>query len=128
MSISIHPTHSCFDDALDFLANLLRDNPGLADAGTVHLVHGILLTPATSEPFAHAWVEYSGAVWQCGILNGKRICYGMDPTEFAEKLRPQDVTRYTPRQAWKENERSNTFGPWVERYQELCRKPAEAAP
>lgn len=130
----IRPTNTCFDDALDFIAERVKRDVELALHETrLILVHGICLAPEgplIGEPFAHAWVEERAPgepkqVWQGGILDGERVYYGIDADEFAQMLRPQKVTRYTVREAWLENERTEHFGPWVAEYEALCRKPGE---
>ena len=119
------PTHTCFDDALDYLVHRIRADPSLFSADQLYLVHGIALAPEgqhAGEPFAHAWVEEHDKVWQAGILadDGVRIYYAMDRAEFYEKWRIQKSTRYTAKEADEENVRSNHYGPWLEEYRELC--------
>jgi hypothetical protein len=120
---TILPTHTCFDDALDIIEANVRESPSLAHTDELILAHGILLHPDTGEPFAHAWVECSGWVGQAGFLNGEKGVYGLPWENFAERMRPQDVTRYTVRQALEENNRSGHYGPWLEKYDALCRNP-----
>jgi hypothetical protein len=119
--VTIYPTHTCFDDALDYLAHRVRQNRRAAMKLT--LVHGILLAPEgkrKGEPFAHAWVEEGGRVIQDGLLeDGSRVTWSMSVAEFREKMQPQKTTRYTVRQAARENRRTNHFGPWVPEYQAL---------
>jgi hypothetical protein len=120
--VNVFPTHTCFDDALDYLAHRLKQNR--RDAKRLVLVHGILLAPEGAkkdQPFAHAWVEESDRVWQDGLLeDGRRVTWAMSVAEFREKMRPQKETRYTVREAVAENLRTNHFGPWVEEYRALC--------
>jgi hypothetical protein len=114
------PTHHCFDDALDFIAARLgRD----ASARHLLLVHGIALAPAgqhEGEPFAHAWVEEQGVVWDSGILDGVPVHYSVERDDFYASLRIQCFTRYTVREAWLENHRSGHYGPWKDEYRALC--------
>jgi hypothetical protein len=120
--VTILPTHTCFDDALDYLAHRFKQDRRTAKKLT--LVHGILLAPEGAkkdQPFAHAWIEDGDRVWQDGFLeDGRRVTWSMSVAEFREKMRPQKETRYTAREACAENSRSGHFGPWVAEYQALC--------
>ncbi|MET0405270.1 MAG: hypothetical protein ABW123_22840 [Cystobacter sp.] len=133
----IRPTHTCFDDALEYLGWRAKETPEqLREVGRFFLVHAICLVPEgkrKGEPFAHAWVEerismvgppgYEWVVWQDGFLNDERITYGCPAEVFRAAMQVVEETRYTPRQAHEENARTMTFGPWVERYKALCAGP-----
>lgn len=56
--MTIHPTHTCFDDALELIELLVKEHPELKeDIGeNMLIVHAICLMPDGS-PYAHAWVE-----------------------------------------------------------------------
>lgn len=140
---AILPTHTCFDDALDYLAHRLKADPSSEERLT--LVHGILLAPEgpkAGTPFAHAWVEEElqgrTIVWQDGFidLGGfeiplaggtlraeqdlARVSYSTPAAEWRQKMRLRKETRYSARQASAENGRTNHYGPWVEEYRALC--------
>jgi hypothetical protein len=119
----IYPTHRCFDDALDFVTERMKEDPkGLENKLLV--VHGIVLMPSgpdEGEPYAHAWVEEGSLVWQGGILDGERVYWSVEWSEFRDELRVQEATRYTLRQAYMENQRTNHYGPWLAKYEALCR-------
>jgi len=125
--MTILPTHTCFDDALDYIGEVVKTDPDWA-IDRLTLVHAICLAPAgptKDRPFAHAWVEEkrddcTTAVIQSGLLEGDKIYYVWSPEQLAEVLRPQDVTRYTVEQAWRENERTCHYGPWKPDYAALC--------
>lgn len=123
--MDIFPTHTCFDDALDLIAERLKGNPALArqPATVIALVHGILLAPEgphKDEPFAHAWVEEGDEVWNSGLLDGQRIYYALNRDEWYRLMRLQKATRYSLREAGRENRKSGHYGPWAEEYRELC--------
>lgn len=120
----ILPTHCCFDDALDFIAARLQREP--RDRDDLFLVHGIALAPSgphAGEPFAHAWVEEwngaHGVVWESGLLDGLQVCYSVEHEEYYSALRIREFTRYTAREAWRENQRSGHYGPWKDEYRAL---------
>lgn len=117
----IEPTHTCFDDALDYFELLLR-------AGTARelilghvVVHAVCCAP-DGEHYVHAWVELADEVIQCGIVAGERVYYSMSRAELGTAIPIVEETRYTVREAYEENCRTGHYGPWVERYRELCAK------
>lgn len=116
MSAVILPTHRCFDDALEYLEDLIRAQD--ACVWSHRLVHGIV--KLSDGLTAHAWVERGDDVIQCGILGGERIYYTMHWDEFQRELQPQAMTRYTIREAWEQNKRHGTYGPWEQRYLDLA--------
>lgn len=149
---TIFPTHTCFDDALDYVTERLKNDPRCIEVLSV--VHGICLIPVGTrkdEPYAHAWVEErrqpgeTTLVWQGGILRdmgpcedpacedapkahdheGARVFYAVTYPEFADELRPQKFTRYSVREAARENARTNHFGPWLDEYLALCKPKDE---
>lgn len=120
--MNIYPTHTCFDDALEMLCEAIKANPGAGESDELLLVHGICLTPFGQE-YAHAWVESLGKLaWFMGILDGKRQQFAAKIPEYYNEMNVVKTTKYTPRQAWKENNKHVTFGPWIEKYQKLCRQ------
>lgn len=120
--MEIRPTHTCFDDALDFIEELLREDPRRAD-GPLFLCHAICTGPKTGEPFAHAWVEWEGEAYQDGFAEELgRVRYVMTLDELERELTPRQVTRYTVREAARENHRAGHYGPWRPEYRALCGK------
>lgn len=116
MNDVVHPTHTAFDDALDFFVEC---NVPLIEFDEYSVVHGICLRP-DETPFAHGWVEHHGIAVQAGLLEGQRIYYGVPLREFRERWRVREQTRYTVIEALRENYRSGHYGPWVEAYARLC--------
>ncbi len=122
---TIFPTHTCFDDALEYLAARVAEDRRLARSHRLLLVHGLCLIPIgqpdEGQVFAHAWVEDANSCWTMGLLDGERVIVVRARDEFYANLRVQCATRYTVRQAWRENRRSGTYGPWLPIYQRQCR-------
>lgn len=121
--MDLHPTHTCFDDALDFIERRIRED--IKKARELFLVHGILLAPTGEQkgtPYCHAWVEDPlGLAWQDGLLeSGERVTYATPVETFRNVFRPQKETRYTLAEAAIENQRTGHYGPWLEEYQALC--------
>ena len=115
------PTGTCFDDALDFVSELLAASTGDAKLRWIQqliIVHGICITP-DGEPYAHAWVEHLEKVWQGTLLQGQRAFYPTQREKFYEERRVMESTRYTVREAMRMNEQHDNFGPWEERYLRL---------
>lgn len=120
---AILPTNTCFDDVLDHQSAVHRLIPLIVERQFI--VHGILLAPEgphQDEPFAHAWVEddVESRVYQSGIIDGQKIWWSADRTEWESKMRVQQRTRYTFEQALLLNYVSNHFGPWEPAYRHLC--------
>lgn len=122
---NIHPTHTCFDDALDMLQEAIKANPDSFTSDELKLVHAICLNPK-GEEYSHAWIESTNShavniVWFTGIYNGKRRQFAADPKEYYEEMKVKETTKYTPMQAWKMNEKFVTYGPWELKYQVLTK-------
>lgn len=115
----ILPTHKCFDDALEYLAEAVRDEPNLAEGKDLLLVHGICVAPDGHE-FSHAWVEMPGAAIFSGLHKGQLEYFGLPIGIFIQVYRVKETTKYTIQEAWEHNRRSGNFGPWEERYANLC--------
>lgn len=115
------PTGTCFDDGLDLIVDLVSCN-AREDLVAVRLVHGICLLP-DGERYAHAWVEHldRGTAVFCSILNGRRMYVETTIAEYDAHFKVQERTHYTVDEAWRENMRSGHYGPWLERYRELCK-------
>ncbi len=116
---NLEPTHTCFDDALDYISKRVVADPPLAHGTTLVLVHGIA-TGANGEPYSHAWCEENGQCWDAGIWNGQHVYYSVAAAEYYAARRIQETTRYTVKQACLLNYGSNHYGPWEPRYQALC--------
>lgn len=124
------PTGTCFDDALDFFCRVAPD------MRHVHrLVHAICQAPgdittrAPGELFAHAWVEAAlatGTFCIEGVIADGVRAYRMIPIlQLYDRFIVVETARYTFAEADAENERHDTFGPWIPRYLALA-KPRPA--
>jgi hypothetical protein len=136
----IIPTHTCFDDALDFFEQVLVPErlPDVAD--DFRIVHGICVGADRGEPYAHAWVEQLRArnyfvadpgdpmpvptelVWQAGMVNGERVYFAIDRVAFYESYQVSRATRYTLQTASYLNVTTGHYGPWRRNYIDLVRK------
>lgn len=121
----IHPTGKCFDNALDLLCELVGYHGPMTD---LYLVHAICRMSATGELYAHAWVEddQTGVAMFSGFLNGKLQTFATPIEDYHEHLTVVEMTRYTYREAWKQNMEHGHYGPWIEKYLMLCRDYKEA--
>lgn len=118
--MTLYPTHTCFDDALDMLAQAVKANPGSYESDELRLVHAVCVAPDGAE-YSHAWVESNGThVWFEALTNGHRVQYVSDLGEFYAEYQVKETTKYTPPQAWAENKKHETYGPWIDRYKLLC--------
>lgn len=128
--MDIQPTHTCFDDALEFVELMIVKFPGEKDyfKENLRIVHGICLLEDSSQ-YAHAWVEDikdQTCVFR-GIANGEFVWLSASITEYYANFQVQETTKYTLRQACDENQRTMSYGPWEERYLALTRSRLNTA-
>lgn len=121
--MTILPTHSCFDDALEYLNALIMEGD-LERAERLRVVHGICLAPEgplAGSPFAHGWIEEDGVCVQAGIVEGcgHKVYFGVDRAEFYASLRVQVTTAYSAQDAMRQNVRTGHFGPWEPSYRAI---------
>jgi hypothetical protein len=122
---TIYPTHTCFDDALETMAAFVQHDRRRIE--TLVLVHGVCVNPINGELYAHAWLEEHDRAWHAGHLggpDGPKVIVEASRAELRVGLQVQEETRYSVLQAHLANYKSNHFGPWVERYRELCKDSA----
>lgn len=124
-SCLIFPTHSCFDDALEMLPVLIEQDR--RNRELLHLVHAICLMPDGSH-YAHAWVERENECLFFGIINGEKLLLVTNKDKFYQLYKVQETTRYTVREAAKENFNNNHYGPWKPEYYALCSNNKETYP
>jgi hypothetical protein len=117
------PTNSCFDDALSFLFQRMNELRLDKHTDRLKLVHGTMLAP-TGELISHAWVEEGGQyVWDHGKLHpqlDEKVVWGSELETYYQSMKVQDVTKYSILQVLEQNKKHLNFGPWEERYRELC--------
>lgn len=126
--MTLYPTHTCFDDAVDFV-NLIADKcpdkcpEAIKEAvSRLVIVHAICLLP-NGSPYAHAWVEdkEEGICVFRFIVKNKPKYFNTPIEKYYVKFQVQETTKYTIEQAVKETRRTGTSGPWEQRYLVLTR-------
>lgn len=121
---NIRPTHTCFDDAIDTIVAWIKGEPTKDWHSLVRLAHGICDLDQARGPFAHAWIEMDGLVFQSGIIDDGRRCeYAVTREEFYSEMKARDVTLYTLPEMGRENAKSGHYGPWKAKYHALTRNP-----
>lgn len=121
--LNIFPTHTCFDDALDYIVAQLKIHPGMEH--TLTLVHGIAIGtcgPHAGEAYAHGWVEQDGYCVEAGVFRDEKVWYAVKRSQYYRARKIQKSTRYSVEEAWRLNEKHLTYGPWEREYIELCGK------
>lgn len=120
--MTIYPTHTCFDDALEFLSALLKDKEISLNDSEWRLAHG--LCRALDVVYSHAWVEHGDKVIFSGIIDVKegkgRAYMTADKKEYYDHFHPFDVTTYSAMEAAIMNVTHGTYGPWEQRYKDHC--------
>lgn len=122
LASAIRPTGTCFDDALDFITEILNSSSGDAKVRWIEqliLVHAICLSPY-GQKYAHAWVEHNQHIWQGGVYLGHRVFYAQQRDRFYEEYRVIESTRYSVTDALHLNALHDNYGPWEQRYRELA--------
>ena len=117
--MTVHPTRTCFDDAMDFMELHYKTLAQLCDERYI-IVHAICLMP-DGRPYAHAWVE-DNKKGECifgGIINGQKVYLFAEKADYYECQQVQDTTKYTIKQAMMENLLSYSYGPWEQKYLSL---------
>ena len=120
----IHPTHQCFDDAVE-LVLYLHTEEGVP-AAQLRVVHAICLLPNDGMRFAHAWVERGSDCLFLGLYDGARVICTVPRHDYYRRLRVQERTKYTPRQVAQKAQRAMSHGPWKPQYLALTRQGAAA--
>jgi hypothetical protein len=127
--MTIYPTHTCFDDAMDFLETTIKEgkHPREYIVNNLVTVHAICIMPDGTK-YAHAWIEEGDSC----IFKGRGECLidgkmehlegymWADKKEFYAYYNVQETTHYSLEQVWKENKKHATTGPWIDKYKKLC--------
>lgn len=114
---TVHPTHTCFDDALE-LFMVFAKNQRIRPM----LVHAICQKEDGSK-FSYAWVERDGVVYFAGLVNGKKYGFECELPAYYGKFGVLEHTKYSFEDLLdmvKQNP-SLKAGPWKKEYQELTR-------
>lgn len=114
--IDILPTGTCFDDALEYIERRVLRVPALASSRKLLLVHALCLADDGVTRYAHAWAEEAGVCWDCGIVNGEKSWFALDPASMDRMRHVLQKTKYTCIQVLRHNRQSGHYGPWEEPY------------
>jgi len=114
---NIYPTHTCFDDTVDYLNMRARTGASKAELLSTVTVHAVLVAP-DGDRFAHAWIEYRGKVIDSGIYKGERVFVEYQADEYRRIHTIEDETRYSIVDAVRLAQERG-FPPWEERYRAL---------
>lgn len=121
----ILPTHSCFDDAVEFFYSA---NVAIEDVHRFKIVHGICRGHAQGTPYAHAWVEQNGSVvWQAGVQRetGEGIYFALPLLDFYRMYAVQETTPYSVGVVEGLLICGMSSGPWKPEYVALCNDTTE---
>lgn len=124
VDMTIYPTHSCFDDAMEFIEELAKQRNPIVHQ--MHVVHGICLHPDDNHRYSHAWVEEAEKfVIFAGIHKGVKQYFAAPRDEYHADARVQEFTKYTALEAAQANRRTGSLGPWEQKYLRLTRQGLE---
>lgn len=124
--MQVMPTHTCFDDATDFIVKSWIVTPDVA--ANLVLVHAICCVPADAiggplapgTRYAHAWVEEQETVWFAGLIDGEKMFIGIERAEFHRSVGLIEQERYTMAEVFDAHARQGP-GPWNPAIRALCR-------
>ncbi len=118
-SVDLHPTHTCFDDALTNLIFIMkRYGTKPVRTGEVIIVHAIIAPDG--EDIGHAWIETPTSVFFTSIMKGERVLVEANKIEYLARSNWKYVRKYTLFEAYAEELRSGHYGPWDAKIRELC--------
>lgn len=108
----ILPTHTCFDDAIDFLLDFAHD----ANNRSFCVVHGLCVGRSCGTLYVHAWVEEANRqlVWQGGVIRAtaKHVWWALPRAEFYRLYAVQKTSRYPVERVMAMLDATNFNGPW----------------
>ncbi len=118
-SFQILPTHTCFDDVMEWLA--LHGRRMELDKLMAHtFVHGICkgfdigIHAAHDAPYAHAWILRDDVVIDFGIHSVQKVVLMMEipKTVFYHSRKVQQEVHYTPKEYALASNITGHSGPW----------------
>lgn len=115
----IYPTHSCFDDALELVAQLVLLYP--EKEADLFIVHALCKAQG-GEIYAHAWMEddrKNMAVFT-GIQDAERRHFAGVLLEYRAYLNVQEHQRYRWKEAYALNVLTGHQGPWETKFRVAC--------
>lgn len=113
------PTHTCFDDAAQFLLAVAEERP-LRILQEHRLVHA-LCRMNEREKFSHAWVEHGKLAFHCQFnADGERFILAIPKYILYRKMEVIRTYKYTPLEAMKLSMANGGSGPWVDELRVLC--------
>tara|TARA_Y100000034_G_scaffold118135_1_gene158481 strand:+ start:2087 stop:2467 length:381 start_codon:yes stop_codon:yes gene_type:complete len=106
------PIGLCFPFANELAWTMVED--GVIPEGDIFVCHGTVEEPLALEPkrYEHAWIEAAGRVydWQMNMSGRGSI----ENADFYDLFKPQNVVRYSPEQALKNQAKHDHQGPWTD--------------
>lgn len=107
---SLLPTGTCFDDAMDMLAEYVVRGV----TKDIRLVHGFCCW--ARRPYAHAWIELGNEVYEGKFMAGDRVFMIMPKTAFYKDMVITEPTRYDVAEVAQLTQEHGNYGPWDYRY------------
>jgi hypothetical protein len=115
--MELQPTHTCFDDALDWIDLMVKANRMRQEEWV--LIHA--LCEFEGERYAHAWCERDGAwVVTRYVINGVATYVEVRREEHYQIFNPVMVRNYTVNAAAQQNLIHGHYGPWDSEIRKHC--------
>jgi hypothetical protein len=119
--MTIYPTHHCFDDALDYIDVLVKQDDSVLKSSDYYVVHGMCRMP-DGRPYVHAWVEHGDEAIGCGLVEGQKVYYVSSRSDFYKHFGTTEMNKYTIIEAARHNIRTGNYGPWEQHYKDSIRR------
>ncbi len=123
--ITIYPTGTCFDDAIDYINAISLKEPWNIKLFNkqYRIAHGICLFEDW-RPYAHCWLEKANSCYDYRLFEspeGEKVQIKYTRGEFYTLFKPQKVVRYTIRDCLHLEKRVHGYcGPWDPQIRALC--------
>lgn len=120
----IHPTHACFDDAMDLFVTMLKAG-GLNAKRDLRLVHAAC--QEGDKKWAHAWVQdvNVGVSYFVGLISEWPQVLVTASDNYARAMHVVEEHKYDYDEMIHMNRQHGNYGPWVERIRALCKDSKE---
>lgn len=125
----LYPTHHCFDDAIEFIAEFVAYYPDSVDS--LRVVHAICRSDDNTGNTANGNVLYIHAYVKslednlCFFdvkIDDKQLHCMVETAQYETALHIQTSIQYTIRQVLRECRKSDTAGPWRQDFIDFCNK------